>query len=287
MQAKHTRILLNAFYAHSLSFLDELPATRDIVFDYFGILAEIGVQLYVSPDMIDQKTGLPVSQMKQGGNRQQQLRAEEYESFNMVKTSLQNLVWKGPPAWSPLIANWSLELVAKLSDKYTKRRMTIPASCNYWLECSAMHGLLTLINSCFRKLSNSEAESCVETMLNAFHRYPMTFDWIVARLGGCFPYKIIMQILQCGIKRFMEDYRCHLDSEAGILDYMTSCHEQQLCAAFREMLKDGLAPKKPLDVAIVPFLLITTNYSDAILQSLVNVFIDICKYGPSLLYTYS
>ncbi|XP_034115208.1 integrator complex subunit 5 [Drosophila albomicans] len=259
----------------ALGFLDELPATRDIVFDYFGILAEIGVQLYVSPEMMDQKTGMPVSQIKQGGNRQQQMRAEEYESFNMVKTSLQNLVWKGPPAWSPLIANWSLELVAKLSDKYTQRRMTITASCNYWLECSAMHGLLTLINSCFRKLSNAEAESCVETMLNAFHRYPMTFDWIVARLGGCFPHKIIMQILQCGIKRFAEDYRCHLDSEAGILDYMTSCHEQQLCAAFREMLKDGLAPKKPLDVAIVPFLLITTNYSDAILQSLVNVFIEI------------
>ncbi|XP_030565757.1 integrator complex subunit 5 [Drosophila novamexicana] len=259
----------------ALGFLDELPATRDIVFDYFGILAEIGVQLYISPEMMDQKTGLPISQMKQEGNPHQQMRAEEYESFNMVKTSLQNLIWKGPPAWSPLIANWSLELVAKLSDKYTQRRMTIPASCNYWLECSAMHGLLTLINSCFRKLSNTEAETCVETMLSAFHRYPMTFDWIVARLGGCFPYKIIMQILQCGIKRFVDDYRCHLDSEAGILDYMTSCHEQQLRAAFCEMLKDGLAPKKPLDVAIVPFLLITTNYSDAILQSLVNVFIDI------------
>ncbi|EDW16726.1 integrator complex subunit 5 [Drosophila mojavensis] len=258
----------------ALSFLDELPATRDIVFDYFGILAEIGVQLYISPEMIDQKTGLPISQMKQDGNAHQQMRAEEYESFNIVKTSLQNLIWKGPPAWSPLIANWSLELVAKLSDKYTQRRMTIPASCNYWLECSAMHGLLTLINGCFRKLNNTEAESCVETMLNAFHRYPMTFDWIVARLGGCFPYKIIMQILQCGIKRFVEDYRCHLDSEAGILDYMTSCHEQQLRAAFCEMLKDGLEPKKSLDVAIVPFLLITTNYSDAILQSLVNVFID-------------
>ncbi|XP_030375850.1 integrator complex subunit 5 [Scaptodrosophila lebanonensis] len=259
----------------ALNFLDELPATREIVFDYFGILAEIGVQLYVSPEMVDGKTGLPVSQVKQGGNRQQQLRAQEYEAFNMVKTSLQNLIWKGPAAWSPLIANWSLELVAKLSDKYTQRRMTITASCNYWLECSAMHGLLTLINSCFRKLSNTEAETCVETMLNAFRRYPMTFDWIVARLGGCFPYKIIMQILQCGIKRFVDDFRCHLDSEAGILDYMTSCHEQQLRAAFREMLKDGLSPKKPLDTAVVPFLMITTNYSDAILQSLVNVFVEL------------
>ncbi|EDW24137.1 GL23969 [Drosophila persimilis] len=259
----------------ALSFLDELPATRDCVFEYFALLAEISVQLYVSPEMIDQKTGMPVSQVKQGGNRKQQMRAQEYESFNMVKTALQNLVWKGLPAWSPLIANWSLELVAKLSDKYTQRRMTITASCNYWLECSAMHGLMTLINSCFRKLTSAEEETCVEIMLNAFHRFPMTFDWIVARLGGCFPYKIIMQILQCGIKRFVEDYRCHLDSEAGILDYMTSCHEQQLRAAFREMLKEGFAPMKPLDIAVVPFLLITTNYSDAILQSLVNVLVEI------------
>ncbi|XP_017117415.1 integrator complex subunit 5 [Drosophila elegans] len=259
----------------ALGFLEELPATRDIVFEYFALLAEISVQLYVSPEMADAKTGMPVSQVKQAGNRQQQLRAPEYESFNIVKTALQSLVWKGPPAWSPLIANWSLELVAKLSDKYTQRRMTITASCNYWLECSAMHGLMTLINSCFRKLTQPEEEACVEIMLNAFHRFPMTFDWIVARLGGCFPYKIIMQILQCGIKRFVDDYRCHLDSEAGILDYMTSCHEQQLRAAFREMLREGFAPKKPLDVAVVPFLLITTNYSDTILQSLVNVLVEI------------
>ncbi|KAH8335673.1 hypothetical protein KR074_008818 [Drosophila pseudoananassae] len=259
----------------ALSFLEDLPATRDIVFEYFALLAEISVQLYVSPDMVDPKTGMPISQVKQGGNRQQQLRAAEYESFNIVKTALQSLVWKGPPAWPPLVANWSLELVAKLSDKYTQRRMTITASCNYWLECSAMHGLMTLINSCFRKLTQLEEEACVEIMLNAFHRFPMTFDWIVARLGGCFPYKIIMQILQCGIKRFVDDYRCHLDSEAGILDYMTSCHEQHLRAAFREMLREGFAPKKPLDVAVVPFLLITTNYSDAILQSLVNVLVEI------------
>ncbi|XP_068152334.1 integrator complex subunit 5 [Drosophila tropicalis] len=259
----------------SLSFLEELPATRDIVFEYFSLLAEISVQLYVLPEMMDTKTGLPVSQVKQGGNRQQQMRAQEYESFNLVQTALQNLVWKGPPAWSPFIANWSLNLVARLSDKYTQRRMTITASCNYWLECNAMHGLLTLITGCFRKLTNAEEETCVEIMLNAFHQFPMTFDWIVARLGGCFPYKIIVQILQCGIKRFVDDYRCHLDTEAGILDYMTSCHEQQLRAAFREMLKDGFAPKKSLDVAVVPFLLITTNYSDAILQSLVNVLVDL------------
>ncbi|EDV49193.1 integrator complex subunit 5 [Drosophila erecta] len=259
----------------ALGFLEELPATRDIVFEYFALLAEISVQLYVSPEMADPKTGMPVSQVKQAGNRQQQQRASEYEAFNLVKTALQNLVWKGPPAWSPLIANWSLELVAKLSDKYTQRRMTITASCNYWLECSAMHGLMTLINSCFRKLTQPEEEACVKIMLNAFHRFPMTFDWIVARLGGCFPYKIIMQILQCGIKRFVDDYRCHLDSEAGILDYMTSCHEQHLRAAFREMLKEGFAPKKPLDVAVVPFLLITTNYSDTILQSLVNVLVEV------------
>ncbi|KAH8273120.1 hypothetical protein KR018_004843 [Drosophila ironensis] len=257
----------------ALSFLEEMPATRDIVLEYFALLAEISVQLYVPPEMLDAKTKLLVSQVRQAGK--QQLRAAEEESFNMAKAALMNLVWKGPAAWCPLIANWSLELVARLSDKYTQRRMTITASCSYWLECSAMHGLMGMINSCFRKLTLPEEETCVEIMLNAFHRSPMTFDWVMARLGGCFPYKIIMQILQTCLKRFMDDYRCHLDSEAGILDYMTACHEPHLRSAFREMLREGFAPKKQADVCVVPFLLITTNYSDAILQSLVNVLVEI------------
>lgn len=29
----------------------------------------------------------------------------------------------------------------------------------------------------------------------AYERYSMTFDWVMARLGGCFPSKIISQIV--------------------------------------------------------------------------------------------
>lgn len=68
------------------------------------------------------------------------------------------MVSKGPNA---VIASWSLDLVGSLTYKYCKR-MSIGAACNYWLSCTT---LLTLISICFRKLTNAEAETCVETLL--------------------------------------------------------------------------------------------------------------------------
>lgn len=107
----------------------------------------------------------------------------------------------------------------------------------------------------------------------------MTFDWVVARLGGCFPSKIISQILQCSLKRFADDYRCRFDSEIGILEYLCFAHEQVLRNSVRELLQEGLQPKKNLDALIVPFLLEFGNYSDILLQNMVNVFLDICKFS--------
>ena len=84
--------------------------------------------------------------------------------------------------------------------------------------------------------------------------------------------------MQCSLKRFSEDYRCRFDSEIDILDYLTFAHELELKMAIKEMLQDGFEPKKPLDVVIVPFLLVLSNYSDALLQNLVAVFLEICKF---------
>lgn len=107
----------------------------------------------------------------------------------------------------------------------------------------------------------------------------MTFDWVVARLGGCFPSKIISQILQCCLKRFADDFPCRFDSEIGILEYLCFAHEQVLKVCVRELLQEGFQPKKNLDALIIPFLLQFCNYSDILLQNMVSVFLDICKYG--------
>lgn len=105
----------------------------------------------------------------------------------------------------------------------------------------------------------------------------MTFDWVVARLGGCFPSKIISQILQCSLKRFSENYPCRFDSEIGILEYLCFAHEQVLRVCVRDLLEDGFQPKKKLDALIVPFVLEFCNYSDILLQNTVSVFLEMCK----------
>ena len=89
--------------------------------------------------------------------------------------------------------------------------------------------------------------------------------------------KIISQILQCSLKRFYDDYRCRFESEIDILDYLSFAHEPELKLALKEMLQEGFDPKKSLDVAIVPFLLVLTNYSDTLLQNVVGVFLEMCK----------
>nr|XP_014090440.1 integrator complex subunit 5 [Bactrocera oleae] len=261
--------------------LEDLPAAREIILEYFSIVAEVAVQNYLANANVDYTTGLPIRQGKQGAgpsssnNATTQLAVIEDSNWAAVQEALENLVVKGPPAWGPVIASWSLDLVGKLSDRYTKRKMSIIAACNYWLNCGAMRGLLTLISLSFRKLTNSEKETCVETLLGAFQRYSLSFDWVVARLGGCFPLSIISHILQCSLKRFADDYRCRFDSELGILDYLSFAHEQELKQALTELLKDGFNPKKSLDACIIPFLLLMATYADALLQNLVIVFLEI------------
>ncbi|XP_061390096.1 integrator complex subunit 5 [Musca vetustissima] len=259
----------------SLHLLDDLPSCREIVFEYFALVAEVGVQSYVNTANVDPQTGMVIQQQHKSGNPQQQqlVVSQEDPCFEMIQQALDNMVNKGPSAWAAVIASWSLELVGSLSDKYSKR-MPIGAACNFWLNCSTMRGLLSLVSVCFRKLTNAEAESCVETLLSAYQRYSMTFDWVVARLGGCFPSKIISQILQCSLKRFSDNYPCRFDSELGILEYLCFAHEQVLRACVRDLLEDGFQPKRKLDALVIPFVLEFCKYSDILLQNAVSVFLD-------------
>lgn len=157
----------------SFRLLEDLPAAREIILEYFSIVAEVAVQNYLANANVDYTTGLPIRQGKQGAgpssnNATTQPTVIEDSNWAAVQEALENLVVKGPSAWGPVIASWSLDLVGKLSDRYTKRKMSIIAACNYWLNCGAMRGLLTLISLSFRKLTNTEKEACVETLLGRY-----------------------------------------------------------------------------------------------------------------------
>lgn len=54
-----------------------------------------------------------------------------------------------------------------------------------------MRCLLGLAASCFGKLNSGETEDCIATLLSTYVQHSPHFDWVVARLGGCFPLKVI------------------------------------------------------------------------------------------------
>lgn len=67
----------------------------------------------------------------------------------------------------------------------------IGSACTLWLGSSAMRCLVGLAASCFGKLNSDETEDCIASLLNTYVQNSPHFDWVVARLGGCFPLKVI------------------------------------------------------------------------------------------------
>lgn len=139
----------------------------------------------------------------------------EDESIADIQEALEKLVIEGQHAWAPYISDWSLKILGILSNKFGRqghkgvlfRRNVdtfnpklyvsivlladIGTACNYWLGCSAMRCLLGLTAHCFEKLTSRETEECIATLLNTYVMNSPHFDWVVARLGGCFPFKVI------------------------------------------------------------------------------------------------
>lgn len=122
-----------------------------------------------------------------------------------------------------------------------------------------MRSLLGLAALCFGKLYSKDTDDCIATLLSTFVQNSPHFDWVVARLGGCFPLKVIskyrnrnvqeccrkftififfyFRILQCGLRGFVGNANSTLDSEVGILGYLSFAYESDLKFALKEMLQ--------------------------------------------------
>lgn len=89
----------------SLTLLEDLPAAREAVFEYFSIVFDLSVENYVI--FLDKEPhGLPPDE----------------DAIADIQEALENLVNKGPSAWAPLVSTWSLRLLGRLSDKHSPRR---------------------------------------------------------------------------------------------------------------------------------------------------------------------
>lgn len=72
-------------------------------------------------------------------------------------------------------------------------RTDIAATCNYWLGSGVMRCLLSLAVHSLGKLTPNEEDQFVRHLLGTYMQNMTLFDWVVARLGGCFPQKIITE----------------------------------------------------------------------------------------------
>ncbi|XP_058812921.1 integrator complex subunit 5 [Topomyia yanbarensis] len=236
----------------SLHLLDDLPSTRDAVFEYFSLVFNSAVKAYLINVEKSNTDGL-----------------QDDDAIQEIHEALERLVTNGPPAWSPLISSWCLRLLGEICDKNSRRRpLDIRMSCNLWLGCNAIRCLMGLTALCFSKLDEFEVDACITGLLNTFSQYSPYFDWVVARLGGCFPSKVISKMLFCGLKRFTGEYD-QVDSEVEVLSYLAATNEEDLKQALKEIVV-----RETNNKLTVPYLLHLSKNSEVLAQSLAVVFLD-------------
>ncbi|XP_050068431.1 integrator complex subunit 5 [Anopheles maculipalpis] len=244
-----------ALVKSALHLLEDLPSTRDAVFDYFTLVFNNAVKVY----MLSAEKNLPDPSV-------------DDEAVQEIHEALERLVTAGPAAWCPLISSWCLKLLGEVCKKHHRRRppSDIRGACNLWLGCSAIRYLLSLSALCFEKLNEKEMDDCINELLVIYGTHSPFFDWVVARLGGCFPLKVIKSMLAMGISRFTGDFDQPSESEVEVLSYLGLAHENDLRSALKSTLEKESTSKQA-----IPYLLLLAKASDTVSQALVTVFLEL------------
>uniref|UniRef100_A0A182SH31 Integrator complex subunit 5 C-terminal domain-containing protein n=1 Tax=Anopheles maculatus TaxID=74869 RepID=A0A182SH31_9DIPT len=244
-----------ALVKSALHLLEDLPSTRDAVFDYFTLVYNNAVKVY----MLSAEKNLPDPSV-------------DDEAVQEIHEALERLVTAGPAAWCPLISSWCLKLLGEVCKKHYRRRPPpdIRGACNLWLGCSAIRYLLSLSALCFEKLTDKEMDDCINELLAIYGTHSPFFDWVVARLGGCFPLKVITSMLAMGVSRFTGEFDQPSESEVEVLSYLGLAHETELRSALKSTLEIENTSKQA-----IPYLLLLAKASDTISQALVVVFLEL------------
>ncbi|KFB53498.1 AGAP003159-PA-like protein [Anopheles sinensis] len=241
-----------ALVKSALHLLEDLPSTRDAVFEYFTLVFNNAVKGYMLT--AEKNVSDP---------------SADDDAVHEIHEALELLVTEGPSAWCPLISSWCMQLLGDICKKHGRRRPPdIRGACNLWLGCTTVRYLVSLSALCLEKLNEAEVDGCIGELLTIYGTHSPHFDWVVARLGGCFPLKAISSMLSVGLTRFTGVQAS--ESEVEILSYLGMAHENDLRFAIKSILELDSKGER-----VVPYLLLLAKSSETISQALVAVFLEL------------
>lgn len=111
----------------SLHLLENLPASRDAVFEYFALIFDTSVSNYVqSLEVRFHLLWISIRTFNNSNASSGSLQKDpngpitDDESLIDIQDALEKLVFDGKHAWSPYISDWSLRILGVLSTKYNR-----------------------------------------------------------------------------------------------------------------------------------------------------------------------
>lgn len=168
----------------SVHLLKDMPAVRDVIFEYFGLVADGTVQSFVEFEKNDKKgdsrqqprtssgpAGASSNSVNAGGGNGGEddggtNELEQQDCFTQIEQTLINILRSNPAIWSPIVASWSLDLIGSLAQNFSRHNYPLSLACNYWLRCTTMHCLLNLTCLSFNHLKTDDAEHYVDTLFS-------------------------------------------------------------------------------------------------------------------------
>ncbi|KAK7480320.1 hypothetical protein BaRGS_00028488, partial [Batillaria attramentaria] len=261
----------------ALFLLQKMPAARDAILEHFC-------------NVFDDAAGVYIRQIDAGQKQEKMSESNpnQYAVLQEVTGVLLNFINTNPEAWAPIVSSWSLTLLGQISSKYSAHQsmITLSNSLNellqLWMTCPPTKLLMDLATECFAAMVGGAPDICVDALLEASVKYSPHFDWVVARIGSCFPTTIITRVLNCGLKDFCNVGKDMSDrdpgarkkipkmaSVVGILGHLASKHQQDIRKALMALFEEGLQSEgDAMRVTTVPFLLQLASMSPMLLQVL-------------------
>ncbi|KAG1668414.1 Integrator complex subunit 5 [Nymphon striatum] len=273
----------------SIFLLKSLPAAREAVLEHlYSVFDE-----FVGQHIMNLESNSEKATISGPGNSNTYL----IEEINSILT---NFILSNPDSWSPIIFNWSLDLLGRLSSKYGVKlgfqalnpSESLKNVLDIWMKCQATKILIHLSSQCLSTLMNSNVDICIDALLNMSVQHSPYFDWFIAHIGSCFPNTIITRVLACGLKDFYyiavqqerpERNIPKIASVVEILGHLSGKHSGQIKEALFSLAKSGIIIQDPthLQLTTIPFLIQLASMSP-MLCTLMSDVMDLCLSKETL-----